>query len=119
MNLLIVPQFFYSGVDVLSLLESLGLSEHLLKPLRESSAGYVALAFALYKLATPLRYAVTIGKNNIIQLFYVCYTNRKNKLFIQNNRVNLGQPTSYIYQIKEKASVVSYQVKELTYRRTL
>lgn len=57
------PYFFCSGVDVLSVLESIGLSEQLLKPFRESSAGYVALAFALYKVATPLRYAVTIGKN--------------------------------------------------------
>lgn len=65
---LIYCNFVCSGVDVLAVLESLGLSEQLLKPLRESSAGYVALTFALYKLLTPLRYAVTIGKNNDIRL---------------------------------------------------
>ncbi|KAL4712812.1 hypothetical protein ACJJTC_011882 [Scirpophaga incertulas] len=56
--------FYYavrSGVDVLGLLESLGVSETLMAPLRDSSAGYVALTYALYKIATPLRYAVTIG----------------------------------------------------------
>ncbi|KAL0849426.1 hypothetical protein ABMA28_013717 [Loxostege sticticalis] len=56
--------FYYavrSGVDVLGLLDSLGVSETLMAPLRDSSAGYFALAFALYKLATPLRYAVTVG----------------------------------------------------------
>ncbi|XP_028166747.1 uncharacterized protein C18orf19 homolog A isoform X2 [Ostrinia furnacalis] len=56
--------FYYavrSGVDVLSLLEYLGVNETLMAPLRDSSAGYFALAFALYKLATPLRYAVTVG----------------------------------------------------------
>lgn len=52
----------FSGVDVLGLLDSLGVSETLMAPLRDSSAGYFALAFALYKLATPLRYAVTVGK---------------------------------------------------------
>ncbi|XP_004930934.1 uncharacterized protein C18orf19 homolog A [Bombyx mori] len=50
-----------SGVDVISILESLGVTETLLKPLKESGAGYFALAFALYKLVTPLRYTVTVG----------------------------------------------------------
>ncbi|XP_072936929.1 uncharacterized protein C18orf19 homolog A [Epargyreus clarus] len=56
--------FYYvvrSGFDVISLLESVGVAEKLLTPLRESGAGYFALAFALYKLITPLRYAVTVG----------------------------------------------------------
>ncbi|XP_045459137.1 uncharacterized protein C18orf19 homolog A [Melitaea cinxia] len=56
--------FYYcvrSGVDVISLLESIGISDKLLNPLKDSSAGYFALALALYKLITPLRYAVTIG----------------------------------------------------------
>lgn len=58
----------FSGVDVLGLLESLGVSETLMAPLKESSAGYFALAFALYKLVTPLRYAVTVGN---VSYYYV------------------------------------------------
>ncbi|XP_023941556.2 uncharacterized protein C18orf19 homolog A [Bicyclus anynana] len=50
-----------SGVDVVSLMESLGVSDKLLVPLRETGAGYFALALACYKLITPLRYAVTVG----------------------------------------------------------
>ncbi|XP_026756927.1 uncharacterized protein C18orf19 homolog A [Galleria mellonella] len=60
--------FYYavrSGVDVLAILESLGVSEKLMAPLRDSSAGYFALAFALYKVATPLRYAVTVGGTTV------------------------------------------------------
>ncbi|XP_026487364.1 uncharacterized protein C18orf19 homolog A [Vanessa tameamea] len=53
--------FVRSGVDVIGLLETVGISEKLLSPLKESSAGYFALALALYKLVTPLRYAVTVG----------------------------------------------------------
>lgn len=53
---------FCSGVNVIGILESLGISETLLEPLKKSGAGYFALAFALYKLVTPLRYAVTVGK---------------------------------------------------------
>lgn len=56
--------FYYtvrSGVDVLGILQSVGVSDSLIKPLRDSTAGYFALALALYKLVTPLRYAVTVG----------------------------------------------------------
>ncbi|PSN50629.1 hypothetical protein C0J52_15144 [Blattella germanica] len=60
--------FYYlakSGVDVIALLESMGLSEKLINPLRDSSAGYIALAYALYKVATPVRYTVTLGGTTI------------------------------------------------------
>ncbi|CAK1550108.1 unnamed protein product [Leptosia nina] len=56
--------FYYavrSGVDAVSLLESIGVSEKLMEPLKQSGAGYFAFTFALYKAATPLRYAVTLG----------------------------------------------------------
>ncbi|KAI5632604.1 hypothetical protein NE865_14707 [Phthorimaea operculella] len=56
--------FYYvvsSGVDVLALVESIGISEKLTAPLKESGAGYFAVSLALYKLVSPLRYAVTIG----------------------------------------------------------
>ncbi|XP_063359031.1 uncharacterized protein C18orf19 homolog A [Cydia amplana] len=56
--------FYYtvrSGVDIIPMLETMGISEKLLEPLKNSSAGYYALTFALYKIATPLRYAVTVG----------------------------------------------------------
>ena len=51
-----------SGLDVVALLENLGVSEKIINPLRGSSAGYVALAYAMYKVATPARYTVTLGK---------------------------------------------------------
>ncbi|KAJ8729266.1 hypothetical protein PYW08_000847 [Mythimna loreyi] len=60
--------FYYivrSGVDVLALLQSIGVSESIIGPLRDSHAGYFAIALAMYKLATPLRYAVTIGGTTI------------------------------------------------------
>lgn len=33
----------------------------LIKPLRDSHLGHVAIAYLLYKIATPARYTVTIG----------------------------------------------------------
>lgn len=50
-----------NGLDVVQLLESLGISEKIISPLRTSSVGYYALTYALYKVASPARYAVTIG----------------------------------------------------------
>ncbi|VVC99869.1 unnamed protein product [Leptidea sinapis] len=60
--------FYYavrSGVDVVSLFESLGVSEKLMEPLKQTGVGYFALAFAMYKAVTPLRYAVTIGGTTV------------------------------------------------------
>jgi hypothetical protein len=53
----------YSGLDVVALLENIGVGEKIINPLRNSSVGYYALTYALYKVASPARYAVTIGGN--------------------------------------------------------
>uniref|UniRef100_A0A182NKY5 DUF1279 domain-containing protein n=1 Tax=Anopheles dirus TaxID=7168 RepID=A0A182NKY5_9DIPT len=60
--------FYYastSGVDVIAILESLGVSEALINPVRDSSLGHIAVAYLLYKIATPARYTVTLGGTTI------------------------------------------------------
>lgn len=60
--------FYYlatCGVDVVPLLEAVGLPDTLISPLRHSGLGYIATASAMYKLATPARYAVTLGGTSI------------------------------------------------------
>lgn len=57
--------FYYaskSGVDVIALLESMGVSQKLIDPVRDSSLGHIAVAYLLYKIATPARYTVTLGE---------------------------------------------------------
>lgn len=57
--------FYYaskSGVDVIALLESVGVSQKLIDPVRDSSLGHIAVAYLLYKIATPARYTVTLGE---------------------------------------------------------
>lgn len=54
-----------SGVDIVGVLEALGTSEKILNFLRNSDAGYYALSYACYKIATPARYAVTVGGTTI------------------------------------------------------
>ena len=52
---------FFSGLDVIPLLERMGASDTVIKPFKSSGVGHLAVAYLLYKLATPARYAVTIG----------------------------------------------------------
>ena len=49
------------SVDVVALLQSLGVSATLIKPLTLPGVGNVAVMYLLYKMVTPLRYAVTLG----------------------------------------------------------
>nr|CAD7574696.1 unnamed protein product [Timema californicum] len=53
------------GVDVIAILENLNVSEKVINPLRDSKAGYLAISYALYKIATPLRYTVTLGGTTV------------------------------------------------------
>lgn len=50
-----------NGVNVEEVLKYLHLSETYLEKIRNSSAGHLALAYALYKVCTPIRYTVTLG----------------------------------------------------------
>jgi len=60
--------FYYlavSGVDVPALLEYMNFNERIVNSMRNSSMGYFAITYALYKLATPVRYAVTLGGTTV------------------------------------------------------
>ncbi|XP_023338457.1 uncharacterized protein C18orf19 homolog A-like isoform X1 [Eurytemora carolleeae] len=50
-----------SGVDLIAILETCSVPESVIDRLRGSEAGYYALAYACYKVATPIRYTVTVG----------------------------------------------------------
>ncbi|KAG5893209.1 hypothetical protein JTB14_025613 [Gonioctena quinquepunctata] len=60
--------FYYmakSGIDIVAILESWQVSEKVINPLKDSSMGYIAVAYACYKIATPARYTVTLGGTTI------------------------------------------------------
>ncbi|KPI94679.1 Uncharacterized protein C18orf19-like A [Papilio xuthus] len=118
--------FYYavrSGVDVIGLLENLNISEKLLSPLKESSAGYFALAFALYKLITPLRYAVTVGgttyaikKLQTLGWIRPVPSRERIKEMIQEKKENLQgriheSKQHYQSQMREKGSQVMEEMK--------
>eukprot|EP00088_Acartia_fossae_P046033 TRINITY_DN4965_c0_g1_i1.p1 TRINITY_DN4965_c0_g1~~TRINITY_DN4965_c0_g1_i1.p1 ORF type:complete len:280 (-),score=41.78 TRINITY_DN4965_c0_g1_i1:162-1001(-) len=50
-----------SGVDIISVLEALHIPRSYTEKLEGSDAGYYAIAYACYKVATPARYTVTVG----------------------------------------------------------
>jgi len=50
-----------SGVDIGKYMKKIGLPDHLVEKVTKSGIGDVAVAYALYKIATPARYAVTLG----------------------------------------------------------
>ncbi|KAH8373646.1 uncharacterized protein C18orf19 homolog A [Drosophila serrata] len=60
--------FYYlskSGVDVPALLQYLHLSENIIQKVQSSHMGHYAIAYLCYKVATPLRYALTLGCTTI------------------------------------------------------
>lgn len=60
--------FYYlatCGFDIVPFLENMGVHETIIEPLRKSSLGYIAVASALYKIATPARYMVTLGGTTV------------------------------------------------------
>lgn len=60
--------FYYlasSGFDIPAMLECMNFNERIVNSMRNSSMGYVAITYGLYKIATPARYAVTLGGTTI------------------------------------------------------
>lgn len=60
--------FYYAamkGVNVVPFLEMIGFPESLVGLLRDSSSGYALTAYAMYKIATPARYTVTMGGTSL------------------------------------------------------
>ncbi|XP_018412340.1 PREDICTED: protein FAM210A [Nanorana parkeri] len=60
--------FYYAaiqGINVIPFLEWIGLPESVVGILKNSQSGNVLTAYALYKIATPVRYTVTLGGTSI------------------------------------------------------
>ncbi|XP_066480994.1 protein FAM210A [Tiliqua scincoides] len=60
--------FYYAalkGVNVVPFLEFIGLPESIVDILKHSQSGNALTAYAMYKIATPARYTVTLGGTSI------------------------------------------------------
>ncbi|KAI4797044.1 hypothetical protein KUCAC02_026590 [Chaenocephalus aceratus] len=63
-----VGTFYYAamkGVNVVPFLEFIGLPEKIVCLLRDSTSGYALTAYAMYKIATPARYTMTLGGTSL------------------------------------------------------
>lgn len=56
----------FSGLNIVPLLENWGFSEKVICPFRAGGLGDLAMAYLMYKLATPARYTVTLGGTNLV-----------------------------------------------------
>ncbi|XP_066530717.1 uncharacterized protein C18orf19 homolog A [Hoplias malabaricus] len=60
--------FYYSamrGVNLVPFLEYVGFPDRFVKLLENSQSGYALTAYAMYKIATPARYTVTLGGTSL------------------------------------------------------
>lgn len=57
-----MPYIYYSGVDMVALMHSLSISDSFIDKMKDSSMGHYAITYMCYKIATPIRYTVTIGE---------------------------------------------------------
>jgi len=52
-------------MDIAGYMKKMGFSDGIISKITESGMGHIAVAYALYKIATPARYTVTLGKTTI------------------------------------------------------
>ncbi|XP_061571979.1 uncharacterized protein C18orf19 homolog B [Cololabis saira] len=60
--------FYYAamkGVNVVPFLDMIGLPDSLVGLLRDSTSAYALTAYAMFKIATPARYALTLGGTSL------------------------------------------------------
>ncbi|XP_076112914.1 uncharacterized protein LOC143080774 [Mytilus galloprovincialis] len=106
--------FYYlalSGIDVVPLLERMGAGETIMKPFKSSHAGEIAVAYLLYKLATPARYTVTLAGTN----FTIKYLQKSGKMVKPAERESFKE----IYkdgkqELKEKRKEIDTKIKTRT-----
>lgn len=75
------------GIDIVPLLEKWNFSETFIKPFRAGGLGDIALAYLMYKLATPARYTVTLAGTN----FAIRYLRRTGKMPPKSKEDSLRQ----------------------------
>ncbi|KAM6972981.1 uncharacterized protein C18orf19 homolog A [Aplochiton taeniatus] len=63
-----VGTFYYAamkGVNIVPFIEAVGFPQRLIDLLQNSQGGYALTTYAMYKMATPARYTVTLGGTSL------------------------------------------------------
>ncbi|KAL4235284.1 hypothetical protein ACF0H5_006922 [Mactra antiquata] len=108
--------FFYAakvGVDIIPFMEWLGISEKIISPFRSSSLGDIALAYLMYKLATPARYTVTLAGTN----YAIKYLRKVGKMQPKSESSSLRSlARDSRTELKEKRKAMKRKTSKQTYR---
>lgn len=84
-NLVLCVSRVSSGVDVAEMLRTIHVSETIVSKMENSPTGHLAIAYLCYKIATPVRYMVTIGE--FFFLHALTDMERFVELFVMSNLV--------------------------------
>ncbi|XP_054765329.2 protein FAM210A-like [Lytechinus pictus] len=101
--------FYYTikmGVDIGPFLTKIGVSDHHVETLRNSKASTALMAYALYKIFTPLRYTVTLGATEVTirklrKLGYMKPTPPKEKTYRDSFKETVGEMKDKISDMRE------------------
>ena len=110
----------FSGLDVVPWLEGWNVSDTLIKPFRNPYAGNAAVAYLLYKLATPARYTVTIGGTQLTVMWlrrigYMDPVSKEDSLrsFVKEGSAKMKEKREEIKdQMIERREEIKDQMKE-------
>jgi len=95
-----------SGVDIPAILQWMGTSEAYVEKLSDSNLGIFALMLACYKIATPVRYTVTVGGST----WTVRYLNKKGYMTTNEIKEELTDRSDHLKKLDEKLQQTKTQV---------
>lgn len=104
--------FYYTiklGVDIGPFLSAIGVSDHHVESLRSSKASTALMAYALYKIFTPLRYTVTLGATEVTirrlrRMGYMRQKPPKEKTYTDSFKETVGEMRDKIKDRKDTKS---------------
>jgi len=95
-----------SGVDIPAILQWMGTSEAYVEKLSDSNLGIFALMLACYKIATPVRYTVTVGGST----WTVRYLNKKGYMTTNEIKEELTDRSDHLKKLDDKLQQTKTQV---------
>jgi len=95
-----------SGVDIPGILQWMGTSQAYVEKLSDSNLGVFALMLACYKIATPIRYTVTVGGST----WTVRYLNKKGYMTTSEMKEELTDRSDHLKKLDDKLQHTKTQI---------
>ncbi|XP_072024734.1 uncharacterized protein [Amphiura filiformis] len=112
--------FYYAikmGVDIGPILLKMGVSEHHVNTMQNSGASNALMAYALYKIFTPVRYTVTVGATEMTVRYlrkkgYIKPTPPKEKSYRDSMRETMTEMKDKAQDVRDKAQETTQNLKD-------